>query len=280
VSDPDLAPLLTLLQGRRRVVALTGAGLSAASGIPDWRDAEGRWKRRPPVTFHDFTSRAGVRRRYWARSLLGWPRVAEARPNDGHAALARLEAEGVVAHVVTQNVDGLHQRAGSRRVIDLHGRLDAVRCLDCATRSPRAVLQDDLAALNPAWARRTAAPGPDGDTDVEGDTDAFRVPDCPACGGVLKPDVVFFGESVPKGVAEAADARVAEADVLLVVGSSLAAFSAFRLVRAAAARETPVALVNLGRTRADALATLGVRAPSGPVLSTLADRLVGQASER
>lgn len=254
-------------------MVLTGAGMSTGSGIPDWRDEQGGWKRRPPVDYRDFVRRESVRRRYWARSLLGWPAMAAARPNRGHEALARLEAAGVVHHVVTQNVDGLHQRAGSRRVIDLHGRIDTVACLDCGGRFPRAALQAELEAANPGWVGRVARTAPDGDAEGEGDVDAFRVPPCAACGGLLKPAVVFFGESVPRDRVTAAHRRVAEAETLLVVGSSLMVFSGFRFVRAAAERGTPVAIVNRGRTRADDLATVKVDTDCGETLAELAARV-------
>jgi NAD-dependent SIR2 family protein deacetylase len=265
--------MVDLLTRCPRIVALTGAGCSTGSGIPDYRDDDGAWKRAAPVQHLDFVRSAPVRRRYWARSLVGWPVVAEARPNAAHRALARLEDAGIVRDVVTQNVDGLHQRAGSRRVVDLHGRIDAVGCLGCETTLSRATLQVELEALNPDWVGVAAGPAPDGDADLERDASDFRVPDCPACGGILKPDVVFFGDSVPRARVADAHARVAAADALLVVGSSLMVFSGLRFVRAAAAAGTPVAIVNRGRTRADDLAALKVEADCGAILSRLAERL-------
>jgi NAD-dependent SIR2 family protein deacetylase len=266
--------LAALVASRPRVVALTGAGLSTASGIPDYRDENGAWKRKPPVVLADFVRREDTRRRYWARSLAGWPAFAAARPNPAHDALARLEAAGVVRHVVTQNVDGLHQRAGSRAVTDLHGRLDEVECLGCRARLTRERFQEDLRAANPSFADRRAPTAPDGDADLEPrGLAAFRVPACPDCGGTWKPSVVFFGESVPRERVEEAYTRVAEADLLLVAGTSLMVFSGWRFARAAAERGTPVAIVNLGRTRADDLATLKVAADCGAALGALADRL-------
>ena len=274
---PDLDALVDLLTRHPRVVALTGAGCSTGSGIPDYRNDAGDWKRDAPVQFLDFVRHERVRRRYWARSLVGWPVLAAARPNAAHVALARLEGAGVVRRLITQNVDGLHQRAGSRRVIDLHGRIDDVACLDCGRSIRRAALQHELEALNSGWVGTRAGTAPDGDADVERDTSGFRVPACPGCGGILKPSVVFFGESVPRARVDDAYARVAAADALLIVGSSLMVFSGLRFVRAAAAAGTPVAILNRGRTRADDLATLKIEADCGATLAELAARLAPDA---
>lgn len=290
VSAPDAeaasvqqaaAELAGFLGPRPRTVVLSGAGLSTASGIPDYRDPQGAWKRRPPVQHADFVRSPAVRRRYWARSLLGWPAFAAAEPNPGHRALARLEQAGRLGPVVTQNVDGLHQRAGSRRVLDLHGRLDTVVCLGCGQEAPRAALQRDLLRANPAFGDGArATPAPDGDADVEGgDLSGFEVPGCADCGGTLKPGVVFFGGAVPRERVEQAYAWVAEAEGLLVVGSSLMVFSGWRFVREAAERGVPVAILNLGVTRGDALATLRLAAPCAPVLEAAAARLLGGAPE-
>lgn len=266
--------LARVLAPCRRVVALTGAGVSTASGIPDYRDETGAWKRRPPVVLADFLAYEATRRRYWARSLVGWPAFAAAAPNEAHVALARLEAAGVVADVVTQNVDGLHQRAGSVRVVDLHGRLDAVACLACGAHEPRASVQARLEATHPHLAAREARRAPDGDAELEGEALAgFTPPECPLCRGTMKPDVVFFGESVPAARVADAYARVGAADALLVVGTSLKVFSGYRFVRAAADRGTPVAILNRGVTRGDPLATVKVDGPCGPVLDALARRL-------
>jgi NAD-dependent SIR2 family protein deacetylase len=241
----------------RRLFVLTGAGCSTGSGIPDYRDAEGNWKRAQPVTFQAFMGADKTRRRYWARSLVGWRRIRRAQPNDAHRALARLETNGGVELVLTQNVDRLHQAAGSARVIDLHGRIDLVRCMDCERRSPRNELQDELARLNAGWVDLDAPDAPHGDADLEAaDFSSFAVPSCRGCGGVLKPDVVFFGESVPRDRVESASRRLEEADAMLIVGSSLMVYSGFRFVQKAASAGKPVAAVNLGRTRADALLTL------------------------
>jgi NAD-dependent SIR2 family protein deacetylase len=264
--------LADFLRRHPRLLVLTGAGCSTDSGIPDYRAADGAWKRQPPVNFQDFVGSEHMRRRYWARSLLGWPRMRDAAPNQAHRALARLERASGLHWLLTQNVDGLHQRAGSCRVIDLHGRLDTVDCLDCGRGVPREAVQGELLALNPEWARLSAAVAPDGDADL-GDVDygRFRLPSCGGCGGMLKPAVVFFGEQVPKTRVEAAFARLAEADALLVVGSSLMVWSGYRFVRAARAADKPVAAVNLGRTRADAELDLKIEAPCGPLLDALVE---------
>ena len=238
---------------------LTGAGCSTDSGIPDYRDTEGAWKRPQPMTLQRFLRDQQGRRRYWARSLLGWPRMRDARPNAAHTALARLEQLGRVQALITQNVDRLHQGAGSECVIDLHGRIDRVRCLSCAGTSARAALQSELLARNPEWASLSASAAPDGDAALEGqDFSRFDVPACHHCGGVLKPDVVFFGESVPSARVETAMAHLQASAGVLVVGSSLMVLSGYRFVRAAAAAGKPIAAINLGRTRADDLLTLKV----------------------
>jgi NAD-dependent SIR2 family protein deacetylase len=241
----------------RRLFVLTGAGCSTGSGIPDYRDADGQWKRAQPVTLQAFMANEKTRRRYWARSLVGWRRIRRARPNDAHRALARLETMGGVELILTQNVDRLHQAAGSMRVIDLHGRIDLVRCVDCELRSSRDELQDELGRLNADWLELDATEAPDGDADLEGaDFSAFVVPSCRRCGGVLKPDVVFFGENVPRDRVEAAARSLEEADAMLILGSSLMVYSGFRFVQRAASAGKPVAAVNLGRTRADGLLSL------------------------
>jgi NAD-dependent SIR2 family protein deacetylase len=253
-----------------RLFVLTGAGCSTASGIPDYRDADGVWRRGRPILFEDFVASEHARRRYWARSLIGWRRMNAASPNDAHRALARLEAAGRVVRLVTQNVDGLHQAAGSRAVIDLHGRIDVVRCLECATRIPRAVVQEELVRRNPRFAELEAAEAPDGDATLEDvDFQAFDVPACPRCGGIVKPDVVFFGESVPSERVRGAMESLAEADAMLVVGSSLMVYSGYRFVLAMAKSGKPIAAVNLGRTRADDLLTLKVNEHCGAALGFL-----------
>jgi NAD-dependent SIR2 family protein deacetylase len=242
-----------------RLFVLTGAGCSTNSGIPDYRDSDGKWKRTPPVTYQAFIREHATQQRYWARSLIGWRRFGSARPNEAHHALARLEADGRSKILLTQNVDGLHQAAGSRQVIDLHGRLDMVRCLGCASTTPRSTFQDQLARLNSAWLALDAADAPDGDADLEReDFSSFVVPTCQSCGGVLKPDVVFFGENVSRDIVATAKDHLNEADGMLIVGSSLMVYSGFRFAQMAAQNGLPIAAVNLGRTRADHLLTLKV----------------------
>ena len=271
----DLDALVDLLRDRRLAV-LAGAGISTESGIPDYRGPETRHIERRPVQYDDFVRDAAARQRYWARASRGWARMTGARPNDGHRALATLEAAGRVEGVITQNVDGLHQAAGSERVVELHGALDRVVCLGCDARQSRQSVQAQIAARNPGWVDLGAETGrvaPDGDVEIEAGVAAFVPPACPACGGVLKPDVVFFGESVPKPrVAEAAG-MVSRADALLVVGSSLAVYSGYRFVRQAEKEGTPVAIVTLGETRGHRHAAVAVDARLGDVLPALADAL-------
>jgi NAD-dependent SIR2 family protein deacetylase len=276
--EPALADFV---RRHRRLLVLTGAGCSTASGIPGYRDHEGAWSARPPVHYREFVESDDARRRYWSRSLLGWPRVASAAPNAAHRALAALEGAGLVSTLVTQNVDGLHQRAGSRRVVDLHGRLDEVECLDCGGRVSREDVQQQLLAWNPSVGGPTAAgapPRPDGDAQWEADLSDFRIPHCPSCGGVLKPAVVFFGENVPRIRVEAAMAALRESDALLVVGSSLMVFSGFRFCLAAQAEGKPIAAVNLGRTRADEMLALKVQEDCGAALSSLLEPARGRRS--
>lgn len=257
------------LHAQRNILVLTGAGISTASGIPDYRGPDGVWKRRAPITYQAFMRDAATRARYWARSFVGWPVIERARPNSAHGALVALEARRRLVSLITQNVDGLHTRAGQRNVIDLHGRIDQAVCMDCALRIPRADIQQELAAANPSWADLTAATAPDGDADLERMAfDDFRVPTCPRCGGLLKPDVVFFGENVPRERVAAAQAALADAEALLVIGSSLMVYSGFRFARAAHERGLPLALLTRGVTRADALATLKLDADCEQVLAT------------
>lgn len=269
--------LREFLQRHWRVVVLTGAGCSTDSGIPDYRDSAGEWKRAQPVQFRAFMDEPSTRKRYWARSLVGWQAFGRARPNDAHLALAALERQGRVRLLVTQNVDGLHQAAGSNAVVDLHGRLDTVRCMDCEARSTREELQDELLRRNPQWSHLDARVAPDGDAEVQGlDFSSFDVPGCRRCGGLLKPDVVFYGESVPRERVERAMEALREADAMLVVGSSLMVYSGYRFAREAANAGKPIAAVNLGRTRADDLLTLKVRQSCSAALAFL---LPGERAE-
>jgi NAD-dependent SIR2 family protein deacetylase len=252
---------------RRHVFVLTGAGCSTASGIPDYRDEHGEWKRRPPVMIQAFRAQEATYRRYWARAYAGWPRFTTAEPGAAHQALAAWERAGSLAKLVTQNVDGLHQRAGSRAVIDLHGRLDVVVCLGCRERTSRAAVQDAMAAANMGW-DASALPAPDGDADIEAAAvDSFQAPRCKGCGGLLKPDVVFFGENVPEARYEAAREALDGADSLLVAGSSLMVYSGFRFVRQAHEAGLPIAIVNRGRTRGDEFAELKVEGDVGTLLT-------------
>ncbi|MDH3769302.1 MAG: NAD-dependent protein deacetylase, partial [Gammaproteobacteria bacterium] len=269
--------LISLIDISRHLVVLTGAGCSTESGIPDYRDAEGEWKHSRPIQYPDFVRSHATRQRYWARSMIGWQRVADARPNRAHVALARLEHAGKIRHLITQNIDGLHQLAGSRNVIDLHGRLANVLCLACGRRQTRKALQRELLSLNPDWQRFNVVAAPDGDARLETDFRSFRVPDCGRCGGFLKPDVVFFGENVPsERVAESLH-ELAAADTLLVAGSSLMVWSGLRYVRAASKRGIPTALINLGRTRADELFTHRVNLNCGDTLHQISERVLQPA---
>ncbi len=269
-GDPPEVALAELLRGRR-VVALTGAGMSTDSGIPDYRGASGRLRHRTPVQHRDFVRDPAVRQRYWARSYVGWPTLRGARPNGAHTALAALEAAGLVAGTITQNVDGLHQAAGAARLIELHGALARVRCLACFASETRDDLQARLEAANPGFAGAHAAAAPDGDADLASDlVGGFQVAHCAACGGLLKPDVVFFGDNVPRERVAEAFHLADSADVLLVLGSSLHVFSGYRFVRRAAERGASVAIVNEGQTRGDDLATVRVDGRLGAVLSRLA----------
>jgi NAD-dependent SIR2 family protein deacetylase len=270
----ELEQLAGFLVRHRRVLVLSGAGISTASGIPDYRDREGIRRGKMPVQGPEFRKSDAVRRRYWARSMVGWPTMANAEPNAGHRALAALEAAGQLDAVLTQNVDGLHQRAGSAQVLELHGSIHAVVCLDCHAKFSRAFIQALLADANPAMARASAAALPDGDAQLETETLAeFRVPHCVHCAGTLKPDVVFFGDGVPPGCTEAALALTARADALLVVGSSLMVYSGFRFCRMAAESGKPIAAINLGKTRADHLLALKIEASAERILPDLLARL-------
>jgi NAD-dependent SIR2 family protein deacetylase len=271
VEAPEL---VALLEGRR-IAVLTGAGMSTDSGIPDYRGPDSPPSN--PMTIRQFTSDSAFRQRYWARNHVGWRHMDETLPNAGHRALATLEHASVVRGVITQNVDLLHTKAGSRTVIDLHGTYAQVICLDCGHTISRAALAQQLEAANPGFVERAEAVGgiavaPDADA-VVGDTTSFRIVDCSSCGGMLKPDIVYFGENVPKERVEQAYSLIDEAHVLLVAGSSLTVYSGYRFVRHAAALGIPVAIVNCGRTRGDDLAAVKVDGGCSPLLALLADEL-------
>jgi NAD-dependent SIR2 family protein deacetylase len=252
------------------VVALTGAGLSTESGIPDYRSPEALARPRRPIHGPEFARSEEVRRRYWARATIGWPRMRAAEPNKGHRALAQLERSGVVMRIVTQNVDRLHFKAGSVQVTELHGALGHVACLACGALEDRDHLQERLLAANPEWRDRRASLAPDGDANLPRESElSFRIPACLACGGILKPRVVFFGDNVPKTTVDEAYAAVDAAALLLVVGTSLAVFSGYRFLRHAAQRGIPVAIVNRGPVRGEEAATLKIEAGTGDTLEAV-----------
>lgn len=264
-----------VLDRHARWFVLTGAGCSTLSGIPAYRDESGAWQHKAPIQFREFVHSEAVRRRYWARSFVGFERVHGAEPNAAHRALARLEKMGRSRLLVTQNVDGLHQKAGSQSVVDLHGRLAEVECLACGARLYRATLQQRLLADNP-WLAATRALGPTPDGDAELDPVAYEqlvVPSCQQCGGVLKPAVVFFGENVPKARIDDAYRALAESDAVLVVGSSLMVFSGYRFAHRAADLGKPVIILNNGKTRADGIAALKLQGECGALLGTAVTEL-------
>jgi len=275
-----LDSLLHVLRGRR-ITVLAGAGCSTESGIPDYRGPDGSQRVRAPVQYQEFMRSEARRARYWARSTAGWHRFSSAQPNAAHRALAELEADGVVQGIITQNVDGLHQAAGSRRVVELHGSLAAVRCMECSGAVARAAFQELLSAANGEWLERLAGrPGlveaaPDGDAELpDSEIASFQVPACEGCGGVMKPDVVFFGENVPAERVQEAWRLFAEGEVLLVVGSSLTVYSGRRFIYRAEKERMPIGIVNVGPTRADEVAAAKVEGQLGQVLPRLMDALL------
>lgn len=270
VTDAALETAIGLMRDAR-VAVLTGAGVSTDSGIPDYR-GEGA-PVRTPMTFQTFLASDAARKRYWAGSHLGWRSFGSARPNSGHLALAELEDRGIVSGIVTQNVDGLHRRAGSRHVVELHGGMDRVLCLTCGQHYARQAIADRLAELNPSIDLDTAIrTAPDGDVEVD-DVEAMRIPDCTVCGGILKPDVVFFGEFVPTETFQAAAALVQGADTLLVAGSSLVVNSGVRLLELARRRRTPIIVVNRGITKGDSRAAVKIDAGASETLTAMAEAL-------
>ena len=274
LNSAALDQMAHFLTRHGRVLVLTGAGISTGSGIPDYRDKDGARRGPTPVQGPDFRKFEATRRRYWARSMVGYPTLARAEPNVGHRALADLQAQGAVGALMTQNVDGLHQRAGSADVLELHGNIHSVICLDCHAHFTRAFVQQLLEEANPGMLGLSARPLPDGDAQIEPEALAsFHTPFCIHCGGTLKPDVVFFGDGVPADCTRRALARMDDADALLVVGSSLVVFSGYRFCRMAAAAGKPVAAINLGKTRADELLALKLEASAEQVLPLLRDFL-------
>ncbi|MFT5658092.1 MAG: NAD-dependent SIR2 family protein deacetylase [Gammaproteobacteria bacterium] len=268
-----VSSILEFFQPHKNILVLTGAGVSTASGIPDYRDAAGTWKHSRPMQYQDFITSESSRRAYWLRSALGRERFKNASPNAAHTALAELERKGKISLLITQNVDGLHQRAGSRNVIDLHGSLDHVVCLDCGHRITRDEVQAYLYRHNPFLENLVAKPLPDGDTQfAQTDSSGLKFPQCHACGGVLKPELVFYGESVPAQRVTACFEALDRCDALLVVGSSLMVFSGYRFARHAHQNGIPVAAINRGLTRADDLLSLKIEDDCSRVL----EDLVGQ----
>lgn len=263
--------LADFIRQHQTVTVLSGAGCSTESGIPDYRDSKGQWKHRQPIQFLDFINDPQARSRYWMRSMLGWQHVHAAHPNAAHFAITVLERLGYIQQVITQNVDGLHTRAGTRSVLELHGNLGWVACMQCTARSPRTWMQECLQRQNPGLQVKPGKYLPDGDASLKDLDDLeLHVPDCRQCGGILKPDVVFFGESVPRNRVCAATRMVENASALLVIGSSLMVYSGFRYCRQAHRDGTPVAILNLGRTRADDLATLKLDLPCAETMATTA----------
>ncbi|MFB7342164.1 NAD-dependent protein deacetylase [Streptomyces hydrogenans] len=269
----DLEPVVDVVRSGG-VLVLSGAGISTESGIPDYRGEGGSLARHTPMTYQDFTGGERARRRYWARSHLGWRTFGRARPNDGHRAVAAFGRAGLLTGVITQNVDGLHRAAGSDGVVELHGGLDRVVCLDCGDVSARRELARRLEEANPGFDPVPAAVNPDGDADLTDEQVAdFHVVPCVVCGGVLKPDVVFFGETVPAERVERCRELVRGAASVLVLGSSLTVMSGLRFVRQAAQAGTPVVIVNRDATRGDTLAAARVALPLGKALTAVAERL-------
>jgi len=253
-----------------RIFVLTGAGLSADSGITVYRNYAGNWQRSDPIQHQEFLTQPNKRKRYWARSMLGWKYITQAEPNPGHFALTKLEASGRLSLLVTQNVDGLHQRSSSRRVVDLHGNLSDVICLQCETSTKRADIQIRLESLNPELASFVANMLPDGDADIDDyDLSQVTVPDCKTCGGILKPDVVFFGDNVPKQRVVLAKEALRQSDAMLVVGSSLQVFSGYRFCKFAVEFGKPIFCINQGLTRADELFELKLNMDTSSALTRL-----------
>ncbi len=270
----DVGQLKQFIERHPKLFVITGAGISRASGIPAYRDEVGNWMTNTPIQHGDFLQQAGIRQRYWARSFGGWPNVGNARPNRAHRALARIESSGYVSTLVTQNVDRLHQKAGHRRVIDLHGRLDQVVCMDCGALTPRDDIQHWLWQHNPHMDDIKMEMAPDGDAHVADELISdVKVPACFRCDGLLKPNVVFYGGSVGKEIVNYLYSKLAEADAVLVVGTSLMVYSSFRFCKFAADHGIPIAAINQGLTRADELLTMKVSQDCGSVLSTLAESL-------
>jgi NAD-dependent SIR2 family protein deacetylase len=270
-AQDSASALADFLARHPHALVLTGAGLSTASGIPDYRGPDGVRRGRAPIQGPEFRTSIAVQRRYWARSMVGWSTMAQARPNAGHVALAALELGQRIGSVLTQNVDGLHQRAGSLSVLELHGNVRTVRCLDCQATFSRAFIQTVMSEANPSLVDALAQPAPDGDAHIEPDAlEEFHAPFCLHCGGTLTPDVIFFGDNIPAARTVEAVNRMEQADALLVVGSSLMVYSGFRFARMAAASGKPIAAINQGVTRADDLIGLKVEVSAELILPEVA----------
>jgi len=269
VTDPSKARevLMRFLRENAPVTVITGAGLSTDSGIPDYRDSNGEWKRTPPVQHQDYMRSEAVRKRYWARSRFGWPVLYHAQPNSAHYAIAQLQQQGLIGSIITQNVDGLHQKAGAVDVINLHGYANEMVCMSCREMTPRLEMHERCVALNPDFVALDATAAPDGDADLEADFNHFKIADCLSCGGILKPDVVYFGDNVPRPRVEKAQKRLQDSNALLAIGTSLMVFSGYRFARQASQSDKPIALLTLGKTRADDLATLKLNCAIKDVLA-------------
>jgi len=277
-DSSDLQHLRDFLEEKRNLVVLSGAGISAASGIPTYRDKAGNWKRSNPIQHQDFISRKSARQRYWLRSYSGWTAVASAVPSPSHHAIAELERREIVKMVVTQNVDRLHQYAGSRNVIDLHGRLDEVICMSCLEVTPRHTLQSKLRLLNPSFSQQGEI-APDGDADVAEDSvSCVAIPQCENCGGILKPNVVFFGDNVNKSIVQRVYDGIDNSDGLLIVGTSLKVFSGYRFCRYAAQQRKPIASINPGLSRGDELIQTIIRGYSDDVLPSALKSIISSVS--
>lgn len=261
--------LYQFLQQHAPVAVITGAGISTASGIPDYRDQEGQWKRKQPVQHPDFMRCHLTRQRYWARSLIGWPVMSAAQPNIAHHQLAKLSRTSLISGVITQNVDRLHQKANTLNTTDLHGRVDQIICMSCSQQRPRQWMHDRCSQQNPGFLEFSATAAPDGDADLETDFSQFQVPSCESCGGILKTDVVFFGDSVPKARVEACRQLLRESNALLVIGSSLMVYSGYRFARQSAESNQAIALLGLGKNRADDLASLKIEADISETLQLI-----------
>ncbi len=274
IRSSKITQLVKFVERNSPLFILTGAGCSTASGIPDYRDKQGDWKKHKPVQYQDFVDNELTRQRYWARSMLGWPHISNAVPSEVHYALAKLEQAGQIEYLVTQNVDGLHQQAGSSKVLDLHGNLEKVRCLDCAYYISRDVLQKQLLSANPQFEPTEIKLGPDGDALIETlDFSTYNIINCPLCHGSLKPELVFFGESVPAHRVSLAMQHLQDAGALLVIGSSLMVFSGYRFCRAAKLADKEICVVNNGKTRADEELDLKIDEDCNAVFTQLVETL-------